>query len=950
MSQEIFHSDIFTALEVAAFERIGDRLFKLLAAPPAWFVALYPECSASPEAVNLTEKFPFIEYFLIEAEPFWHTHAQGRLNSGPFAEDDSANNLIQLEAFALCASDKKILLIERLRLDYEEVQTLAQKARDKSLAFEKLEEAERALRKSEKRYRDLVENSLGLICAHDLSGNLLMANPAAARSLGYEPTDWVGKNLAEFLAPVAKPLFTQYLQLIREKRIATGFMVLLTKSGEERIWQYHNIRQDDGADESYVLGHAQDITERKQLERDLIAAREAALDASQAKSAFLAKMSHEIRTPMNGIIGMTGLLLKTELTTEQRKMADAIEFSANALLAIINDILDFSKIESGKLILENVAFDLRAIVEGVVELFAEQAQKQRVELASLVYNDVPEILRGDPLRLRQVISNLVSNAVKFTEAGEVIVRVTKVRSSNVHLSFRSTQERNSYAHVRLRFEVKDTGIGMPREVQQNLFQAFSQADSSTTRKYGGTGLGLVISKQLVELMGGELGVQSQPGHGSIFWFTVPFEAQDLEGFAPELKKSSLENLRLLVVDDNETNRAILGHYIDSWRMRYSTAGSAKDALQLLRSAARSGDPFGLAILDMQMPELDGLTLAQQIKADPLTDSTLIIVMSALGRINDEKAKHKSEIEAFISKPVKQSELFDCLVNTITGTKDLGANVSVAPAQTASGSTNNHQLNNRVRILLAEDNRVNREVAILQLRSLGYNPDTVTNGREAIEALTGRDYDIILMDCQMPEMDGYEATAEIRRREGEGQHSIIIALTANALDGDAEKCFAAGMDDYLSKPIQPEHLETTINKWVKNEPTSTLATLSEPQGEARFSQSLDLTALAKMRKAFGEKSRELIPHLIDLFCADTAPRLVAMQRALDEQDAGALRTIAHALKGSCANLGAKRMAGLSEMLEEKGRANSLQGAEFFLELLNEEFKAVKSALEAERTKP
>ncbi len=934
MSQEVFHSDICTALEVAAFERMNNGLFNLFNMPPAWFLTIYPECAQSSESLDLARKFPFIDYFLLEAEPFWEKATLGRLPSGPWAEEDSANQLIQLEAFALCASGKNILLIERLRLDYEEVQTLAQKARDKSLAFEKLEEAEHALRESEKRYRDLVENSLGLICAHDLEGNLLMANPAAAHSLGYEPSDWTGKNLAEFLAPSAKAFFTEYLKLIREKQIATGFMVLLTKTGEERIWQYHNIRQDDGVSEPYVLGHAQDITERKQLERDLIAAREAALNASQAKSAFLANMSHEIRTPMNGIIGMTGLLLKTNLTAEQRKMADTVEFSANALLTIINDILDFSKIESGKLILENVTFELRTIVEGVVELCAEQAQKQHIELASFVYNDVPERLRGDPLRLRQILTNLVSNAVKFTESGEVIVRVIKASDSN--------------SHALLRFEVKDTGIGMSEEIQRNLFQAFSQADSSTTRKYGGTGLGLAISKQLVELMKGELKVESQLGKGSTFWFSVPFEVQTPGPVASVLKKSSIENLRLLIVDDNETNRAILGHYIDSWRMRYSAAGNAKEALHLLRVAANSGDPFGLAILDMQMPEIDGVTLAQQIKADALTDSTQVILMSSLGGASDEMADQKSAIEAFLTKPVKQSELFDCLANLITGNLPaLTKSSSVAAADSTPLSTPTQQFNDQVRILLAEDNRVNREVAILQLRSLGYNPDTATNGLEAIKALASSDYDIILMDCQMPEMDGYEATAEIRRREGQNKHSIIIALTANALQGDAEKCLAAGMDDYLSKPIQPEQLEATINKWIKNEPPIKKEPVVDNQPEAPFSESLDAHALAKLRKALGEKSREFIPHLIDLFCADAVTRLQAMQKAVDEKDAEMLGNIAHALKGSCANLGAKRMAGLSEILEARGRANSLQGVETFLELLNEEFIVVKDALESER---
>ncbi|MEW6130725.1 MAG: PAS domain S-box protein [Acidobacteriota bacterium] len=1056
---QVLYTDIFTALDAAAFERLGNGAFKLLNAPPAWFLAIYPECLDAPEPLNLTEKFPFIEYFLQEAEPFWQQHQIGRLNSGPWADEDTAGNLIQLEAFAISASGKQVLTIERLRLDYEEIQILAQKARDKSLAFEKLEEAEKALRESETRYRVLVENSLGLICTHDLEGNLLMVNPAAAHSLGYEPADLTGKNLYDLLAPIAKSSFKTYLELIRVRPTVTGNIVLLKKNGEECTWQYHNVKQDNGINAPFILGHAQDITERKraeealkeseeryrelfenasdliqsvapdgrflyvnpawrqtlgyskaeierlnlfniihpdslehcrdlfsrlmqgeninfveakfltktgrviivegnvncsfkngnpyatrsifrdvterkQLERDLIEAREAALKASQAKSAFLANMSHEIRTPMNGIIGMTGLLLKTALTPEQRKMADTVQLSADALLAIINDILDFSKIESGKLILENVQFELRTLVESVVELLAEPAQKKHLELASFVYNDVPDNLRGDPLRLRQIITNLVSNAIKFTEAGEVIVSVTK--------------QPLSPSQIRLRVEVTDTGIGMEKAIQANLFQAFSQADSSTTRRYGGTGLGLAISKQLVDLMQGEIGVVSQPGKGSTFWFTIPLEVQTDERVAPLPQKSVIEKLRLLIVDDNETNRTILSHYVSSWRMRYATAGSAREALQVLREAA-DADPFGLAILDMQMPEMDGLKLVEAIKSDERLHATRLVMMSSLGNIGDQQKN--PGIEAFIIKPVKQSELFDCLATLIAETphtlKTAGTkgNRPIERARLNADLPVEHSLNTKVRLLLAEDNPVNREVAVLQLQSLGYQADTVTNGREVIEALAKNDYAIILMDCQMPVMDGYEATAAIRRTQGD-KHSIIIALTANALEGDAERCLAAGMDDYLSKPIDPEKLDAMIKKWLNN--SAIVTEIAEPKPVENFSESLDKRVLAKLRAALGAKRKELIPNLIDLFCSDAAPRLELMRKALDENDAESLRRVAHALKGSSANLGVKRMAGLCEMLEAKSRKGNLTGADTLLDLLAGEFVVVQKLLEAEKS--
>ncbi len=940
MMQESFKTDILAALDIVAFERQGEGVFKLFGALPFWFVSLYPMVIEQREGLQVGEQFNFIKHFLYDAEIFWQNGDSGRLKSGAWVEADSAGNDCHLEASAICLGDKKILLIEPLRLSYEEIRSLSQTAKDQSLAYERLVQAEQALRESEKRYRDLVENSLGLICTHDLNGRLLMVNPAVARSLGYQRDGIVGKNLRDFIAPSVKKYFNNYLEEIKNKQVTSGLIVLVRRDGQERIWQYHNFRQDEGVTR-YVLSHAQDVTEYKQLERDLITAREAAISASQAKSAFLANMSHEIRTPMNGIMGMAGLLLKTDINAEQRKMAETVEASANVLLTLINDILDFSKIESGKLILETIDFDLRPVVESVLELLAEEAQKKQIELASFIHQDAPEKLRGDPTRLRQILTNLIGNAIKFTEVGEVIVSVTKDNSAS-HL-------------LNLRFAVTDTGIGIAKETQGNLFRAFSQADTSTTRRYGGTGLGLAISRQLVELMGGEISVESVEGKGSSFSFKVPFEAQIAGTEKPLPAKASVEFSRLLIVDDNATNRTILAHYIASWGVRTSGAENGDQAFMMLREAAESVDPYDLAVVDMQMPEMDGLMLAQKIKTDALTSSTRLILMASLGRQEDDFTRKKAGIEAFINKPIKESELFDCLAAVASGkpsnTGQLRKDAIKKSSTTKSAATGllNSKAQKQARILVAEDNPVNREVARLQLQSLGYTVDTVTNGLQALEILSATDYDAVLMDCQMPEMDGYEATAEVRRREGRKKHTPIIALTANALQGDQEKCLDAGMDDYLSKPIKPEALEAILEKWTNNQTSSQKPFTADTAEANHLSVILDVNVLAKLRKALSGKNKDFISNLIDLFITDAQPRIEALREAITRNDATALRQVAHALKGSCANLGARRMSGLCEILEEKGLANSLAGASAFVEHLEAEFALVKQALELEKSK-
>lgn len=776
------------------------------------------------------------------------------------------------------------------------------------------------------------DNSRGYQLLRDIFGNpvavLEAIIPRRITSIGSSTVQTATTFLAvaSVIFLLTAWLFMRHI-IVAPLRTLTSRIMHIRRTGELRFEA-----AADRSDEIGTLAGEFGVMTSKlaQAQKELHDARDEAVEMSKTKSEFLARMSHEIRTPMNGVLGMTELLRDTALDSRQHRFADTIYESAESLLGIINDILDFSKIEAGKLQLEMIDVDLRILVEDIVCNLADQAQSKGLELSNVVPPDLQIAVQTDPVRLRQVLTNLVSNAIKFTESGEIVVRLAVTEVDDEHLS--------------VLFEVADTGVGIRRDKQHVIFDLFTQEDGTTTRRYGGTGLGLSISKQIVDLMGGQLAVDSEPGKGATFSFALTMKTGCQSHLAETGILQCVAGKHVLIVDDNATNREILEHQLTSWRARADSAASAAQALAALESAVVAGRPYDLAILDMNMPVTDGLGCARAIRRNPDLSSLKLVILSSVAMPASEGSLRHLDISGQLTKPIRQSELYGSLISVLDG------NVVVQ----GHGAKKNRQRNTfSGRVLLAEDNPVNQAVAVGMLEALGLTVEIASNGEEAVERATAETYDVILMDCQMPFMDGFEATGTIRQMESENSRSPvpIIAVTANALKGDRENCLNAGMDEYLTKPFTSEQLSSVLALILPQGESASAASKLEadnrsddvPQSDDSPIDRSTLDVLSRLQKP---GAPNILQKVINIYLPNSRELKDKLTLAINTANASLVRESAHALKSSSANVGATKLASLCKRLENMGRSDDLSEARTLQDRLEQEYARVVAALELE----
>jgi two-component system, sensor histidine kinase and response regulator len=754
-------------------------------------------------------------------------------------------------------------------------------ARDNTSAYQ----AAARVQEAEQTTIDLINRLQDGYFELDLKGVYVRVNDAYCRISDHTAEELIGANYREYIddAERAKATYDAFHRVFETGEPLVAFEYVFTdRHGIRRFVEDSvSLKHDAAGRPIGFIGMRRDCTVRKHAEQEVARARESAEAASRAKSEFLANMSHEIRTPMNGIIGMTELVLGTGLTPYQRESLETVKSSAVSLLTILNDILDFSKIESRKLELESIPFSLVDLVNDTLKPLAMRAHEKGVELAAEIGPEVPEAVIGDPVRVKQVLTNLIGNAVKFTEQGHVLLAVQR--------------EADRGGRGVLRFTVTDTGVGIPAEKHAAIFEAFSQADGSTTRKFGGTGLGLAISSTLVRLMGGEISIQSRPGHGSAFSFVVPFEAAPAP--APSVRSGRLVGMRVLIVDDNAVNRRILETQLTRWRMKPTVVSGGQEALEALAAAARRNEGFGLVLLDAQMPDLDGFGVAAEVGRRRELAGATIMMLSSSGEYADSARCRALGIAAYLTKPVKQSDLFDAICRILDGATVEHAEGAAQPSELAARPLD---------VLLAEDNVINQRVAVGLLTRRGHRVSIANNGIEALSAIDRQSFDVVLMDVQMPEMGGFEAAAAIRSRERQrGGHLHIIAMTAHAMSGDRERCLEAGMDGYLPKPIDPALLYATI----------------EGEGPAP-APSVDRASL--LARLGGDEV--LMRDVVRLFIDDCPAHLTRIRAALDTRNGVRLRAEAHALKGAAANMSATAVVDAATVLEQMGLDGRFEKAE------------------------